>query len=195
MSTSRELLYRSTLDGSGQLVRNRAHRNFELRVSFEFMGMAGPIVVPPPEVDFPFLIRTPQQPIRTLTDADIDVLDDLPPSFRLAHGPKVLANYIARELITPEGFLALNFAGDAEYGIDVRGRLNGAWSTRELASLKAALEGKIKRHERVQAAKVDVSHTLATSTLTVHIEVETAAGPFKFVLAVTDVSVALLNPE
>jgi hypothetical protein len=195
MTTSRELLYRSTLEGSGQMVRNRAHRSFELRASFEFTGMAGPIVEPTPVVDFPFLIRTPQLPRRILSEADIDVVDDLPPTFRLAYGPKVLANYIARELITPEGFLALNFEGDPAYGIDVRGRLNGAWSVRELSSLAAAVEGKIKRHERVQAAKVDVSHSLATSTLTVGIEVETAAGPFKFVLAVTDVSVELLQPE
>lgn len=161
--------------------------------------LPGPPAIVPPVVDFPFVIRSPQQPDRAalalLPEVDIDVVDDLPPSFRLAYGPKVLANFIARELITPEGSLAVNFQGDPAYGKDVRGRLNSAWSVQELSSLAAAIEGKIKRHERVQAAKVDVSHSLATSTLSVQIEVETAAGPFKFVLAVGDVTVELLQPE
>jgi hypothetical protein len=165
-----------------------------------FTLLPGSVTLPPepPEVDFPFLIQTPHQPASALSplpQVDIDVLDDLPPTFRLAYGPKVLANYIARELITPEGVLAVSFEGDPEYGYDVRGRLNSAWSVRELSSLAAAIEGKIKRHERVQGVEVEVSHSLATSTLSVHIEIETAAGPFKFVLAVTDVSVAILHPE
>jgi hypothetical protein len=166
-------------------------------VIYEAFPPAAFEVAAPVEAPAVVQVRGARAPERATDELgiDIDVMDDLPPTFRLAYGPKVLANYIARELITPEGFLALNFEGDPGYGLDIRGRLNGAWSVRELSSLAAALEGKIKRHERVSGAKVDVSHSLATSTLTVHIEVQTAAGPFKFVLAVTDVSVALLHPE
>lgn len=126
---------------------------------------------------------------------DIDCIDDLPPTFRLAFGPKVLANFVARELITPEGFLALHFDGDPNYGQNVRGRLNSAWSFEEIASLGAAIEGKLRRHDRIESVEVAVSHDFATSTLSVDIALETAAGTFRFLLAVSALTVELLQPE
>jgi len=142
--------------------------------------------------------RTAKPPARAdeqLLGIDIDVIDDLPPTFRLAYGPKVIANYLARELITPEGALAVHFDGDPNYGYSVRGRLNSAWSLQELASLGGAIEAKCRRHDRIESATVAVSHDMATSTLTVDITIETAAGPFRFLLSVTALTVELLRAE
>jgi hypothetical protein len=157
-------------------------------------------------LDFPAIpATTPGLPHRSFVDParadakllgiDIDVIDDLPPTFRLAYGPKALANYVLRELITPEGFLAVYFEGDPHYGQNVRGRLNSAWTFQELSSLGGAIEAKLRRHDRIESATVAVSHDLATSTLSVDISIETAAGPFRFLLAVTDLTVEVLRAE
>lgn len=157
-------------------------------------------------LDFPAVpLAAPTPPRRPYIDParadaqllgiDIDVIDDLPPTFRLAYGPKVLANYVARELITPEGFLAIHFDGDPNYGRDVRGRLNSAWSLQELASFGGAMEAKLRRHDRIESVTVTVSHDLATSTLSVDITIETAAGPFRFLLSISELTVELLRVD
>lgn len=125
---------------------------------------------------------------------DFDVLDDLPPTFRLTQGRPNLANAIARRWSTPQGFLA-RFGGDANYGRDVRGRLNTAWSFQELSGLAAELEDECLLDERVESASVTVSHDLATSTLTAEVDLEVATGTFRFIMKIDAVSVEVLRPE
>lgn len=130
-----------------------------------------------------------------LLGVDIDVLDGLPPTFRLAKGRKNLANAIARRLATPAGFLADAFGGDADYGFDLRGRLNAALSTQELAAVGAAVEAQCRADERVESASVSVSHDMATSTLSADISLLTAAGPFRLILNISAVTTEILQPE
>jgi hypothetical protein len=154
-------------------------------------------------LDFPAVPAAPNPLLRpqinsasadaVLLGIDIDVVDDLPPTFRLAGGQKNLANALARRLSTPAGALAA-FGGDPEYGFDLRDKLNSSWTTEEMSALGAQIEAECRKDERVQGATVKASHNLRTSTLLVDIQIQSAAGPFALVLAVSDVSIELLRP-
>jgi hypothetical protein len=133
---------------------------------------------------------TPEDPLGT----DIDVLDDLPPTFRLVSGQRNLANALARRLSTPSGALAI-FGGDPEYGFDLRDKMNSSWTQEELAALGSQVESECRKDERVEGATVTASHNLSTSTLTVDAQIESAEGPFSLILKVSDVGIELLRPE
>jgi hypothetical protein len=125
---------------------------------------------------------------------DIDVLDDLPPTFRLASGQKNLGNAIVRRLSTPSGSLA-RIGGDPEYGFDLRDKMNASWTAAELAALGAQVEAECRKDERVEGATVTARHDLRTSTLVVDIQLQSAAGPFALVVQVSDVGIEMLQPE
>jgi hypothetical protein len=125
---------------------------------------------------------------------DIDVLDDLPPTFRLVSGQRNLGNAIARRLSTPSGALAL-IGGDPEYGFDLRDKMNANWTQAELAALGAQVEAECRKDERVEGATVTAAHDLRTSTLRIDIQLQSAAGPFALVVQVSDVGIEMLQPE
>lgn len=156
-----------------------------------------PPVVPPPPTIIPVtsVLGPSSDEGAEELGVDIDVLDDLPPTFRLAKGRANLANAIARRLATPSGWLAQAFAGDAEYGFDLRDKLNASWTQQQLAAVAGRVEEECRKDERVLAAEVAVSYSLAASALTVDIALDTNAGPFKLVLNVSDVGSSLLLPE
>lgn len=149
--------------------------------------------------DVPIAVPIPvaRGPVQSDADdalgVDIDVLDDLPPTFRLVRGRQNLGNAIARRLSTPAQWLADAFQGDATYGYDIRGRLNSAWRADELAAASSHIEEQCRQDERVQSSAVTVSQDLTNSTLDIDIQLETADGPFRLVLQVTEVGIALLS--
>jgi hypothetical protein len=118
---------------------------------------------------------------------DFDVLGDFPKNFVLVRGRRNLANAIARQLQTPEGFLAAAFDGDPDYGYDLRGQLNSAHQLEVIAGIEAKVKQKVVRDERVLSADVRAAYDLASASLSVDIGIEDAQGPFRLVLNVGEV--------
>ncbi len=155
-------------------------------------------------LDFPAVPAPPSPLQRPIVDSgkaeakllgiDIDVLDDLPPTFRLASGQKNLGNALVRRLSTPSGVLA-RIGGDPEYGFDLRDKMNANWTQAELAALGAQIEAECRKDERVEGATVTATHDLRTSTLRVDIQIQSAAGPFALIVQVGDVGIEMLQPE
>jgi hypothetical protein len=150
--------------------------------------------VPAPPLPLRRSVTSPAAPDAERLGIDLDVIDDLPPTFRLASGQKNLANALVRQLITPEGALAA-FGGDPEYGYDLRDKLNESWTQAGLATLGAEIVAKWQRDERVKSVTVTASHNLATSTLKLDAQVESAAGPFALIVQISDVGIEMLRPE
>lgn len=153
---------------------------------------AGP---PPPDVPLGPINLSPLTPDEELFGIDFDVLNEWPKTFALARGWKNLANALGRRLLTDEGFLAIAFDGDPDYGFNVLGRLNSSWKPEDLAALDSQAEAQCRQDERVLDATVKSSFILASSTLEVDVLIETALGPFRFILRVSGVTIELLRPE
>lgn len=122
-----------------------------------------------------------------MADFGIDLagVDDLSPGLPIVSGRLGLLQAIARRLITPRGSLFY----DHDYGYDVRQFLSGdVRSTAEIASNVAA---EAEKDERVEQASAKV--TLVDRRLVVNLAILDGAGPFSFVLNISQVTVELLT--
>lgn len=128
---------------------------------------------------------------------DIDVLTDLPPGFTLATGVKNLANALLRRLSTPERFLADAFGDDPDYGWDCRRLLNRALSDEAIRGELAQAERQATQDDRVQTAtaRYEISGALPEQTVTLELDVTTAEGPFRLVVAIDAVPPTLLSVD
>lgn len=120
---------------------------------------------------------------------DVDCVDDLDPAFGLVSGTKAVAQALLRRLSTPRGGLFY----DPTYGYDLTAFCNADLTDAELFAIGAAIEGECARDERVSRARAAVSFDAAAQTLRIAIDVTSAQGPFALVLAVSAVSVELLE--
>lgn len=120
---------------------------------------------------------------------DLNFLDDLDPSLGLLGGTDNLGQALIHRLSTPRGGLFY----DANYGTDLRAYVNESISAATLARARADVQAECAKDERVLACTASTSFDATTKTLLVQVAVQTAAGPFALVLAVTSVSVALLS--
>lgn len=111
---------------------------------------------------------------------------DIDPSMPLITGNRVVAEAIARRLLTRRGKLI----GSPNYGIDVRDFLNAAIDTRQISSIQGVIQTEVEKEERVETAVVGV--TFAGERLTTDVRGATADGPFELVLNVSAVTVELL---
>lgn len=102
--------------------------------------------------------------------------------FTLIEGRRVLAESLARRLTCPPG--GLWWAPNE--GIDLRALVRARLDKTQLTTLKAQIQAQLSRDERVLSAKATIVHDTAAKKLTVTISVETAEGPFSFVLSVSD---------
>jgi hypothetical protein len=185
---------------------NPVNRDYDLGIRIEPVAGAEIALVLPtarallessdsPEPPAPFVASAPVAVAAADLGVDIDVLDDLSPTFDLTSGRDNLVKAYLRRLVTPGGALALGFEGEPNYGHDLRGRLNAAWTVDQVSDLQVALEDQALQDERIEAATVSVAHTPATRTLDVTVELEAAGGPYLLILAVSDVGVELLRVE
>lgn len=112
---------------------------------------------------------------------------DLSPFLESVDGLEMLGQRLIRRITTPTG----SVIDDEEWGIDVRAWLNDETpSEREIAW---AVASQWEADECVESAEVLV--TFEEGALTIKGTVETAAGPFEMVLAVSAVTVELLRLE
>lgn len=121
---------------------------------------------------------------------DISFLDDLDPLFGLVSGTDNLGQALVHRLSTPRESLPW----DKNYGTDLRGYVNETMTPAKLAAAKADAQAECIKDERVLACLATVNFDTQAKSLLVQLVVQTSAGPFAFVLAVTDVTVELLQP-
>lgn len=119
---------------------------------------------------------------------DLGCVFDLDPRCSEVSGRRLLAEAIARRLITPRGMLI----DDPNYGIDVFDWLYEDVSKREIAALASAIQAECKDDERVEAARVTiVAPPKGIGKYTIEISLEDADGPFDLVLAANTGAVTL----
>jgi phage baseplate assembly protein W len=120
---------------------------------------------------------------------DISCYPDLDAGFSLVSGRTALGQALARRLETPRGGLFY----DPDYGTDVREMVNDAATSAFAQQRQQQIEAEALKDERVGTATATVTYSPPTSTATIKLDVDTAAGPYTFILAVTGVSIALLG--
>lgn len=114
-------------------------------------------------------------------------VDDLTMPAVLVKGNRVVAEAIARRLITRRGQLV----DDPNYGFALTDYLDADLTPAELVRIQAGVQAECLKDERVSGATSTV--TLAGSVLIVAIALTVAAGPFTLVLSVSDVSATILQ--
>lgn len=123
--------------------------------------------------------------------ADVSSMPDLDPSFAAITGTRVIAEAVARRLMTPRGALP-----DApKYGTDIRLYLNESIGTGSItvSQIKNAIEAECLQDERIQAADAAVLFDPSSGTMNITIALASSSGPFKLVLTVTALTITLLN--
>lgn len=123
---------------------------------------------------------------------DVSCVTDLDPAFRQVTGREAVAQAIARRLSTKNGALAL-VGDDPDYGSDLRELVGEDVGPRALFELQARAEAEALKDERVLTAQA--SGSLAAGVLTLVLALSDADGPFRLVLAVSEVSVQILKVQ
>lgn len=116
---------------------------------------------------------------------DFAGVNDITPTLQVVSGRRCLIEAIARRLITPRGALWY----DPDYGYDLRQYLSGI--TVAAGSIAASVAAEAEKDERVEQASADV--TFSGSVLNVKLAIADAAGPFQFVLRISQVTVEILK--
>lgn len=120
---------------------------------------------------------------------DINGTPDLDPAFSRVTGATCLGQALSRRLETPRGGLWY----DPDYGEDVRDRLNDAVGMTTRHALESAVEAECEKDKRVRRASATATFDQASYTLSLAISVETAAGPFTFLMKADSLTVQLLK--
>jgi phage baseplate assembly protein W len=120
---------------------------------------------------------------------DVSCSPDLDPLLEARSGVRVLAEALVRRLQTPRG--SLFYA--PSYGYDLKAVLLSRIDRAALARIRASIMAELRHDERVDDLEVALSFDAANEALSVRISVATAAGPFALTLAVTSVSLDILE--
>jgi len=120
---------------------------------------------------------------------DIGCYPDLDASFATVTAFILLGQDLARRLETARGGLFY----DSQYGLDLREMVNDTATLANARKRQTQIKGEVEKDERVQRATVTVTYLLNSSSATVKLVVETAAGPFTYILNVTALTVSLLK--
>lgn len=128
--------------------------------------------------------------------SDISIVADIDLSGRVVTGPRLVAEAVARRLMTPNGGLI----GDVHYGFDLSQYINDDMGPADFAAMISGAVQECLKDERVLAAEVTVETTTLDASRTqksldVSITLTISSGTFDLVLAVSDVGVELLSVE
>lgn len=119
---------------------------------------------------------------------DLSCVTDLDPAGLEVSGRTCLAQAIARRLQTPRGGLI----DDPNYGFAVTAFLNDDLTARDLALIASNVQAECVKDERVISASATVTLS-AAGVLTVAINLVDFVGPFRLVLGVSALTVAILQ--
>jgi phage baseplate assembly protein W len=119
---------------------------------------------------------------------DLTALPEL--RFQLKDGLANLGEALARRLLTPRGGLFY----DPTYGWDLRRYLNEVLDEATEYEMKVLVEQELEKDPRVYRATVEA---VAKDLKRIYLDtlVETAQGPFRLTVAVSDVSVEVLRAQ
>jgi phage baseplate assembly protein W len=117
-------------------------------------------------------------------------LPDIGPATRLLSGLDNLAESLVRRFQTPRG--ALFYAPDE--GLDLRQYLGEPQTPELFFEIETLVEEQAQRDERVELADATVT-ALDLRRIQVDLQLETAAGPFRLVLAVSALTVEVLYAD
>lgn len=120
---------------------------------------------------------------------DISTAPDLDESFAPLTGQAAVAESLLRRFQTPRGSLAFH----PDDGLDLTEYLHEGVDAAMLYGLKSAIETECLKDERVLEAQASLAH--ADESLDVAIDVESADGPFRLTLRVTELSVEMLDAQ
>ncbi len=118
----------------------------------------------------------------------LSCVDDISPEARMVSGFRVVGEAVARRWLTPRGRLI----GYPNYGFDLTQFVNADVTARDLPAIKAGAAAEALKDERVTSADVSVSLAV-DGILSVSAVLGTALGPFTLVLAVSDVTIQILQ--
>ena len=151
-------------------------------------GSGGPLAS-----SFPILADTPIATDATGLEYGIDVstFPDLDPQFRLISGRRAIVEVVMRRFSTPHGALL----DDPDFGRNVREMLNEGLTPSVLYQWQHALQVEALKDERVLSAEVvfDTTRLISRGVLVISVALTDADGPFRFVLAVDQMTVELLR--
>lgn len=118
--------------------------------------------------------------------ADISTYPDLDVTFTPITGRRVVAEAVARRLITPNGG---GLFYDQTFGFDTRGLLNAPITTADLAVIAARVEQEALKDERVLgcSATVTFDTTQTPGVLSIRCLLTLATGPFALTLKISAV--------
>lgn len=122
-------------------------------------------------------------------DVDFSTFPTLDATLSPIRGRRVLAEQVCRRLFTPRGQLTFH----PEVGIDVRSYLSGELTVEQLGIIREAVRAEVLEDERVQDADVEVTADAVESSITIRLLLATEEGPFDLTVAVTDLTVELLE--
>lgn len=114
---------------------------------------------------------------------------DFDPSMRLTTGRQLLSQNIVSRLSTARGTV-IDCPNDC---YDVRDLLSDGMTQSQINALFGQVQQEIEKDQRVQSASVTGSYSAQTSTLTLSIAIQSLYGPFPLTLAITAVSVSILD--
>lgn len=114
---------------------------------------------------------------------------DLDPGMRVTSGRSLLSQSLACRFSTPRG-ACIDCPND---GMDLRDMVSDGLTLPQLNAMQGTIQNEALKDVRVKKCTATLSFSLQTSTLTVVMNVESLYGPFQFTLAVTSVSVTILD--
>ncbi len=119
---------------------------------------------------------------------DISCVNDFAPDGRITSGRHIVAEAVARRLITPRGRLI----DDPNYGFDLTGFIDDDMSPGDIAAMCAGIGAECVKDERLTAATATA--VLGTNgIMTISLTLVDGAGPFALVLAVSATSISILS--
>ena len=119
---------------------------------------------------------------------DLSCVTDLDPSMAEVSGTILLAQACARRLLTPRGTLI----DDANYGYDLEQFLGADIAPADVSQIQSSIQKELLKDERISDCTAVVTYTQATSVLVVKVQVSGAAGPFTFVLTVSELAATVV---
>lgn len=123
---------------------------------------------------------------------DLSCVTDLTPQCTVVSGRRLLAEAIARRLITPRGRLI----GDPDYGTDITDLINDDVDATTIGAMRSAIVAECLKDERVVSAEVTITAPPGgTGSYKIDISLEDGDGPFPLTLDVSEVTVELLTVD
>lgn len=115
--------------------------------------------------------------------SDLGTFPDLDPMGGMVSGTRAVAESAARKLMQRRG----SNEDEPTVGIDILDWLNETQSPFAALRLQAEAREAIESDERVERANVTVEFNVAAQRIRLKVRGECAAGPFAFVLGISDV--------